>query len=100
VQANCYAEAHDLPKLELGNGLYGWITKFNQSYKNLSSALLGDVSQLNARDYIKKTEDSFETPFFDTLRLYLKDSNKGVGIVQSVTDMPLLDAQSMHSELT
>ena len=93
-------EAHDLPKLELGSGLYGWITKFNQSYKNLSSALLGDVSQLNARDYIKKTEDSFETPFFDTLRLYLKQTSKGAGIIQSVTDMPLLDAQSMHSKLT
>ena len=50
--------------------------------------------------HIKKTADSFETPFFDTLRLYLKDSNKGAGIVQSVTDMPLLDAQSMHAELT
>ena len=100
MQANCYAEANGLPKLEFSSSLYGWITKFNQSYKNLSSSLLGDVSQLNARDYIKKTAESFETPFFDTLRLYLKDSNKGAGIVQSVTDMPLLDAQSMHAELT
>jgi transcriptional regulator with XRE-family HTH domain len=100
VQANCYAEANGLPKLEFSSGLYGWITKFNQGYKNLSAALLGDVSQLNARDYIKKTEDSFETPFFDTLRLYLKQTNKGAGIVQSVTDMPLLDTQSMHAELT
>ena len=99
VQANCYAEAHDLPKLEFSSNLYGWITKFNQSYKNLSSALLGDVSQLNARDYIKKKEDSFETPFFDTLRLYLKKTNKDSGIVQIVTEMPLLDAQSMHAEL-
>ena len=62
--------------------------------------MLGDVSELNARDYIKKTAESFETPFFDTLRLYLKQTNKGAGIIQSVTDMPLLDAQSMHSELT
>jgi hypothetical protein len=85
---------------EFSSGLYGWITKFNQGYKNLSAALLGDVSQLNARDYIKKTAESFETPFFDTLRLYLKQTNKGTGIVQSVTDMPLLDAQSMHAELT
>lgn len=61
--------------------------------------MLGDVSQLNARDYIKKKEDSFETPFFDTLRLYLKKTNKDSGIVQIVTEMPLLDAQSMHAEL-
>jgi len=38
--------------------------------------------------------------FFDTLRLYLKQTNKDAGIVQSVTDMPLIDAQSMHAELT
>jgi len=63
VQANCYAEAHDLPKLRLGTGLYGWITKFNQSYKNLSSALLGDVSELNARDYIKKQQKVLKHPF-------------------------------------
>ena len=61
--------------------------------------MLGDVSQLNARDYIKKTAESFETPFFDTLRLYLKKTNKDSGIVQIVTEMPLLDAQSMHAEL-
>ena len=89
-----------MPKLEFSSNLYGWITKFNQSYKNLSSALLGDVSQLNARDYIKKTAESFETPFFEALRLYLKQTSKGAGIIQSVTDMPLLDAHSMHSELT
>jgi len=85
--------AHDLPKLEFSSNLYGWITKFNQSYKNLSSALLGDVSELNARDYIKKTEDGFESPFFETLRHYLKQTNKGTGIVQSVIDISLLDAK-------
>ena len=51
------------------------------------------------RDYIKKIEDSFETLFFDTLRQYLKQTNKSADIVQSVIDMPLLDAQSMHTEL-
>ena len=65
----------------------------------MSSSLLGDVSQLNETT-LKKTADSFETPFFDTLRHYLKQTDKGAGIVQSVTNMPLLDAQSMHSELT
>jgi len=59
----------------------------------LSSALLGDVSELNARDYIKKTEDGFESPFFETLRHYLKQTNKGTGIVQSVIDISLLDAK-------
>jgi len=86
--------------LEPGNRLYGWITEFNKSYENLSEALLGDLSTLSARDYIKKTEVTFETPFFDLLRQYLKQTDKGPGIVQSVTDMPLLDARSIYAELT
>ena len=100
VQANSYAEVNGIPKLELGNRLYGWITEFNKSYENLSEALLGDLSTLSARDYIKKTEVTFETPFFDLLRQYLKQTDKGPGIVQSVTDMPLLDARSIYAELT
>jgi transcriptional regulator with XRE-family HTH domain len=100
VQANIYAEVNGHPKLELGNRLYGWITEFNKNYKNLSETLLGDLSILSARDYIKKTEVTFETPFFDLLRQYLKQTDKGPGIVQSVTDMPLLDARSIYAELT
>ena len=43
---------------------------------------------------------AFETPFFDLLRKYLKEHVKGPGYVQTVLDMPLLDARSIHAELT
>lgn len=100
IQVNSYAEFTGEPKLDLGNRLYGWITEFNKGYKNVSGALLGDLSKLKPRDYIIKTEETFETPFFDVLRQYLKNTDKGPGIVHSVTDMPLLDTRGIYAELT
>ena len=81
------------------------MTNFNKKYKNLSEALFGNTEldehgHPNARDYIEKAESAFETPFFDLLRKYLKEHVKGPGYVQTVLDMPLLDARSIHAELT
>ncbi|MFT5266219.1 MAG: transcriptional regulator with XRE-family HTH domain [Polaribacter sp.] len=99
-QANKFSSSAGLPKIELSTVFHGAVTNFNKGFVNLSEALLGDTKELDAREFIKKSETSFETPFFDLLRKYLKENNKGAGFVQVVTDMPLLDAQSIHSELT
>lgn len=99
-QANKFAEFAGFPKIELSKAFFGTVTNFNKRFDNLSTALLGDLQGLDARDYINKTEEAFKTPFFDLLRKYLKEQGKGAGYVQAVTDMPLLDARSIHSELT
>jgi transcriptional regulator with XRE-family HTH domain len=99
-QANKYASHAGLPEVKLKNAFFGAVTNFNKKFDNLSEALLGDTKELDAKDFIKKTESSFETPFFDLLRKYLKENNKGAGFVHAITDMPLLDARSIHSELT
>ena len=99
-QVNKYAKHMGLPEIKLSRSFFGAVTNFNKKFDNLSEALLGDTKELDAREFIKKTESSFETPFFDLLRKYLKENNKGAGFVQVVTDMPLLDARSIHSELT
>ncbi len=100
-QANKYATHVGLPEIMLSNASFGGaVTNFNKRFYNLSNALLGDIEHFDARDYINKTEKAFETPFFELLRKYLKEQNKGAGYVQAVTDMPLLDARSLHSELT
>jgi transcriptional regulator with XRE-family HTH domain len=99
-QVNKYAKHMGLLEIKLGNSFYGAVTNFNKKFDNLSEALLGDTKELDARKFIKKTKSSFETPFFDLLGKYLKENNKGAGFVQVVTDMPLLDARSIHSELT
>jgi len=105
-QVNKYAESIGKPELQLSKTSFpGAVTNFNKGYKSLSEALFGDTEldlhgKLSARDYIEKTEGAFETSFFDLLRKYLKEHGKGPGYVQTVLDMPLLDAQSIHAELT
>lgn len=104
-QVNKYAVHYAMPEIQLGNGFHGAVTNFNKRYKNLSAALFGDVEldghgKPSARDYIAKAENAFETPFFEILSKYLKQQNKGPGFVQTVLDMPALDARSIHAELT
>jgi len=100
MQANRYAEFSGNPQLDFGKNIWGIITNFNKGYKNVSEALFGDLKNINAREFIQKTEEAFETPFFNILSSYLKASGKGSGIVHAVTDMPLLDARSLHAEMT
>ena len=104
-QVNKYAVAAGKPEIKLSNAFHGAVTNFNKRYKNLSEALFGDAElddhgKPSAREYIAKAEDAFETPFFELLRKYLKEHDKGPGFVQTVLDMPLLDARSIHAELT
>lgn len=104
-QVNKYAKRLDRAEIITGNSFFGAVTKFNQQFLNISEALFGDneldeYGKPSARDYIEKVEGAFETPFFDMLRQYLKEHDKGPGYVQTVLDMPLLDAQSIHAELT
>lgn len=105
-QVNKYAESTGQSQIQLSKSTFpGAVTNFNKKYKNLSEALFGDTEldehgKPSARDYIEKAECAFETPFFELLRKYLKEQNKGPGFVQTVLDMPLLDARSIHAELT
>ena len=103
---NKYAASVGKPQIQLGKSAFPKaVTNFNKQYKKLSEALFGDAEldehgKPSAREYISKAEREFETPFFDLLRQYLKQHNKGPGFVQTVLDMPLIDARSIHTELT
>ena len=105
-QVNKYAKSTGKPEILLSKVIFpGAVTNFNKGYKNLSEALFGDAEldlqgKPSARDYIEKVEGAFDTSFFDLLRKYLKELNKGPGYVQTVLDLPRLDAQSIHAELT
>ena len=104
-QVNKYAKSEGKPEIELSKAFNGAVTNFNKCYKNLSEALFSDTElddhgKPSAREYIAKAEDTFETPFFELLRKYLKQHAKGPGFVQTVLDMPLLDSRSIHAELS
>lgn len=99
-QVNKYAKYNRIEPFNLEPQINGATTNLNKRYFNLSETLFGNTEQLAAKDYIEKAQSAFETPFFEMLSLYLKEHKKGAGIIQSVMDIPLLDAQSIHEELT
>ncbi|PXW38601.1 DNA-binding XRE family transcriptional regulator [Klebsiella oxytoca] len=105
-QVNKYAEFTGKPEIQLSKAVFpGAVTNFNKRFKNLSEALFSDseldqYGKPSARDYIEKTERAFDTSFFDLLRKYLNEQDKGPGYVQTVLDMSRLDAQSIYAELT
>lgn len=104
-QVNRYAGSKGTPAINLGTGFDGAVTNFNKSYARFSEALFGHLDKgktgkPSARDYIEITESAFETPVFEMLKTYLILNNKGAGFVQTVLDVPLLDARSIHAQLT
>ena len=104
-QVEKYAAAARKPKIDMGTRFHGAVANFNKRYKNLSGALFKDAKQddegrPDAHEYIGRVESVFKTPFFDLLKKYLKEHDKGPGFVQTVLDMPPLDARSVHAELT
>ncbi len=50
--------------------------------------------------FVDTVSDLFQTPFFDLLGQFLAHSGKGPGYVQTVLDVPLLDARGLHDALT
>lgn len=100
LQVNNYARQNDYPEIDFGRQLYAWITNFNKGYKNVSELFFKDLSNIDAQEFIEKTESSFKTPFFDAVRQCLKKDDKGIGYIQMITDMPLLDAREIYSELS
>ncbi len=99
-QVEKYAVQNSLPVFNYGKSAGGAITNFNKAYLNVSEAVFGKETKPEAKDYIQKVEQEFSTPFFELLRQYLKQNNKGSGIVQALMDVPLLDARSIHAELS
>ncbi|MEY8239477.1 MAG: helix-turn-helix transcriptional regulator [Cycloclasticus sp.] len=104
-QANKYAVSEEKFEIDLGKGFHGATANFNKRFENLSDALFGasdldEHGKPSAREYIAKAKDDFETPFFEMLKKYLQEHDKGAGFVQTVLNIPLLDSRSIHAELT
>ena len=94
----CFAESEGLPVIDLGSVIYGAARNVNREYQTVSEALFGEGAPEPA-DYIRVSRELFESPFFEALTAYLEEHPRSSGYVQSVLDIPLLDAKAIHSEL-
>ena len=98
-EVNKYAKQYRLPKINIGNSLFGANTNFNKQYSTISQTIFSK-EEPSAKEYIQKSQEIFDTPFFDVLKLYLVEHRKSAGYVQSILDTPLLDAKGIHAELS
>jgi len=72
----------------------------NLSKKHYSvSELFFKSKHPSTKDYIAFARE-LESPFFESLAAYLYEHDKGPGYVQSILDIPLMDAREIHAELT
>lgn len=93
-----YANQNKLPKIELGDAIFGAAKNLSKAYYSVSEALF-DGKAPDAANYIHVVETQFNSPFFKALKTYLVEDAKGDGYVQAVLDIPLLDAKAVYDFL-
>lgn len=98
LEVNHYATYNKLPKIDLGTAIFGAAQNLNKAYLTLSETLF-DGETPEAQRYIGVTQDLFDSPFFAAVRSYVVVEHKGPGYLQSILDIPLLDAKALHSAL-
>jgi transcriptional regulator with XRE-family HTH domain len=99
-QTNYYARENGLALLQLEPQIHKWNTNFNKNCLSVSHTLFNGAIPPEPVYYKETISQIFETPFFDVLSKYLREQHKGPGFVQTVMDIPLLDARSLHDVLT
>ena len=98
-EVNKFAKHRGLPEIEVGNGLFGANTNFNKRFDTISQTIFNE-NKPTAKEYIQKSFELFNTPFFGVLKSYLLEHHKTAGYIQSVLDTPLLDAKGIYAELS
>ena len=99
-EINKYAEHNKLPLVEIEQGsLFGANTNFNKRYRTIAQTIFEDELP-TSKNYMQACSELFDTPIYDVLKTYLLENNKTAGFVQSILDVPLLDAKGIHAELT
>lgn len=100
-EINKYAEFKGTAKIDLdsGNEIHKATTNFNKSFKPVSEILFG-TKEPSASRYIACAKEAFNSPFFEVLKKYLKTHRKSASFIQSLLNIPFLDAQNVYEELS
>jgi len=98
-EINKYAKHYNLEELNIGNYLFARNTNFNKKYKTLDQIIFDDEKP-GAKYYIQASDEIFDSPFFKVLKSYLLENKKSAGFIQTILDIPLIDAKGIHAELS
>jgi len=92
-----YINKHEID-LEKNNAIYKATTVFNKKFHNVSEYLFENKNP-TAVEYMSCSKKTFQSPFFEALISFLKDNKKSAGFIQSLLNLPLVDAQYLYEEL-
>jgi len=99
-EINRYADEHGKPRIDLESKqeIHKATSNFNRQFHPVSEGLFGTKKPDSAR-YIASAKDPFGSPFFDILKKYVIEHNKSANFIQSILNIPLLDAQNVYGAL-
>ena len=96
MEINKFAAWSNRPALTFD--IHGAAANFNKSFKPVSDLLFGTKEPSAAR-YVASAKESFNSPFFDVLKKHVKNSHKTASFIQSLLNIPFIDAQNVYEEL-
>jgi transcriptional regulator with XRE-family HTH domain len=99
-QINKYAAHSGEPKIDLetNKAIFQATSNFNKQFKSVNEGIFGTKSPSPFR-YIASAKELFGSPFFDILKKYVIEHHKSASFIQSLLNIPLLDAQNVYKEL-
>lgn len=98
-EINAFAKHAGRPELALASAsIHGGTTNFNKGFHLISETFFNGKPA--ASDLISVTKTHFQSPFFEALETYLRETGKGSGYIESILDMSNTDAKGIHEELT
>lgn len=99
-EINKYARHINEPEIDLetNKAIYKATTVFNRRFHTVSEHLFKNKKP-TAVEYISCSKKSFQSPFFEALIPFLKDTKKSAGFIQNLLNLPLADAHYLHEEL-
>ena len=99
-EINRYARHRDEPEIDLetNKAIFKARTVFNRQFHTVSEHLF-ENKKPTAAEYMSCSKKSFQSPFFEALISFLKDTKKSAGFIQNLLNLPLADAHYLYEEL-
>ncbi len=99
-EINKYAEFKGTARIDLDSDkeIHKATINFNKMFKPVSEILFATKEPPSSR-YIACAKETFKSPFFDILSNYLNTDHKPASFVQSILNIPFIDAQNVYEEL-
>ncbi|OGV55355.1 MAG: hypothetical protein A2017_16530 [Lentisphaerae bacterium GWF2_44_16] len=93
---DAYSKAHDLELVNWGD-YYGAVTNFNKIFPLVSVSLFGGRKP-SPIEYIRESEYVFQTPFFNILRKYFRETERSSGFLENILHLSVVDAKALLEE--